>query len=172
MSVPVSWVVGLLVALEPQAPWANTYEKTAEAIARVSESEPLWAAEEKGEERTATMLVALAWYESRLKPSAKSKNGQWYCLYQVGKGYLGPEPEKALTDQELCTRAAIKILRKSLELCKSRAPDERFAVFMSGVCDRGGVESRQRVFLANKLLKEHPMPQPSGGSPAPSAKAR
>lgn len=169
MSVPVSWVVGLLAALEPQAPWASTYEKTAEAIARVSESDPLWAVEDKGEERTATLLVALAWYESRLKPNAKSKNGQWYCLYQVGKNYL-PDAEKALTDQEMCTRAAIKILKKSITLCAARPPEERLAIFMSGQCDRGGVESRYRMFLANKLLREHPMPTPAGGTS--SARAR
>jgi hypothetical protein len=169
MSVPVSWVVGLLVALEPQAPWASTYEKTAEAIARVSESDPLWSVEDKGEERTASLLVALAWYESRLKPNAKSKNGQWYCLYQVGKNYL-PDPEKALTDPEMCTRAAIKILKKSITLCASRPLEERLAIFMSGQCDRGGAESRYRMFLSTKLLKEHPMPAPAGGTS--SARAR
>src|SRR4029078_2466352 len=72
MSVPVAWVVGLMVALEPSAPWRGTYEKTAEAIARVSESDPLF--EDKGEERTAAMLVALAWYDSRFKSNAKRAN--------------------------------------------------------------------------------------------------
>jgi hypothetical protein len=163
MSVPVAWVVSLLAALEPTAPWSDTYEKTAEAIARVSESEPLFSVDDRGEERTATLLVALAWYESRLKPNAKSKNGRWYCLYQVDKSYF-PDAEKALTDQETCTRTAVKILRKSLELCKARAPEERLAAFTSGRCDRGGVESRYRMFLASKLLKEHPMPAPSGGT--------
>jgi hypothetical protein len=164
MSVPVAWVVGLLAALEPTSPWSDTFEKTAEAIARVSESEPLFAADAHGEERTATLLVALAWYESRLKPSAKSKNGRWYCLYQVDKSYFGADADKALTDPEVCTRTAVKIIRKSLEQCKYRAPDERLAAFTSGRCDRGGPESRYRMFLANKLLKEHPMPVPSGGT--------
>jgi hypothetical protein len=159
MSVPVAWVVGILTALEPSAPWKNTYDKTAEAIARASENEPLFPVDEKGEERTATLLVALAWYESRLKPSAVSKNGRSYCLYQVDKSYF-PDPKQALVDQDLCTRKAMEILRRSLQVCSSRAPQERLAIFMSGVCDRGGVESRYRMFLANKLLKEHPMPPP------------
>jgi hypothetical protein len=163
MSVPVAWVVGLLAALEPTAPWSNTYEKTAEAIARVSESEPLFPVDDRGEERTATLLVAIAWYESRLKPSARSKNGRWYCLYQLDKSYL-PDADKALSDQEMCTRAAVKILRKSLEMCKTRMPDERLAAFMSGQCDRGGPESRYRMFLAKKLLKEHPMSPAQGGT--------
>jgi hypothetical protein len=162
-------VVGLLAALEPTAPYASTYEKTAEAIARVSESEPLFAPEDNGEERTATLLVALAWYESRLKPNAKSKDGRFYCLYQIGKSYL-PEPEKALTDPEVCTRAAVKIIKRSLQVCSARPLPERLAIYISGVCERGGVESRYRMHLANKLLKEHPMPPPSGGTS--SARAR
>lgn len=163
MSVPVSWVVGLLAALEPTAPWSSTYEKTAEAIARVSESEPLFDVDDHGEERTATLLVAIAWYESRLDPGARSKNGRWYCLYQLDKSYL-PDAQKALTDPEMCTRAAVKILRKSLSMCKARPQNERLAAFMSGRCDRGGAGSRYRMFLANKLLKEHPMAPPSGGT--------
>jgi Transglycosylase SLT domain len=163
MSVPVSWVVGLLAALEPTAPWSTTFEKTAEAIARVSESEPLFAVDDRGEERTATLLVAIAWYESRLNPSAKSKNGRYYCLYQLDRSYL-PEPAKSLSDPEMCTRAAMKILRKSLDMCKARPLDERLAAFMSGQCNRGGHESRYRMYLAKKLLKEHPMPPPSGGT--------
>lgn len=167
MSVPVAWVVGLLVALEPNAPWRGSYEKTAEAIARVSESEPLF--EDKGEERTAALLVAVAWYESRLKPNAKSANGQWYCLYQIDKRHL-PDPQKALDDPEVCTRAAVKILKASLEMCKKRPVEERLAAFMSGSCAKGLPDSRYRSFLAKKLLKEHPMPAAGGGSSAARAR--
>jgi hypothetical protein len=163
MSVPVQWVVGLMAALEPASPWRATFEKTAEAIARVSESEPLF--EDHGEERTAALLVAVAWYESRLKPNAKSSNGQWYCLYQVDKRWL-PDPQKALDNPEVCTRAAVKIIKASLAKCSARPLEERLAVFVSGSCDRGVADSRYRMFLANKLLKEHPFPNANGGGTA------
>lgn len=160
MSVPVQWVVSLMVALEPSAPWRATYERSAEAIARVAESEPLF--EERGEQRTAALLVAIAWYESRLKPNAKSANGQWYCLYQVDKRHL-PEPDKALTDPEVCTRAAIKIIKGSLAKCGKKPAEEQLAMFMSGSCDKGLADSRYRMFLAGKLLREHPFPAQTGG---------
>ena len=163
MSVPVHWVVGLMVALEPSAPWRPTYEKTAEAIARVAESEPLF--DKNGEERTAALLVAIAWYESRLRPTAKSRNGQWVCLYQVDKRHLA-DPQKALDDPEVCTRAAIKIIRASLDKCTKRPPEERLAAFMSGTCDKGLTDSRYRSFLASKLLREHPLPNSGGGGTA------
>jgi hypothetical protein len=163
MSVPVAWVVGLMVALEPQAPWRPTFEKTAEAIARVSESDPLF--EERGEERTAALLVAIAWYESRLKHNAKSANGQWLCLYQVDRRHL-PDPQKALDDPEVCTRAAIKIIKSSLQRCSRRPAEERLASFMSGTCEHGLPDSRYRVHLANRLLREHPVPHDEGGGAA------
>lgn len=169
MSVPVAWVVGLMAALEPSAPWRGTYEKTAEAIARVAESEPLF--EEKGEERTASLLVSLAWYESRFKANAKSSNGQWYCLYQIDKRHLA-DPEKALQDPEVCSRAAVKILRTSLKACEKHPLDERLAVFMSGACDRGVADSKYRMFLAGKLLREHPLPAAQGGNNGSAARAR
>ncbi|MBS2013680.1 MAG: transglycosylase SLT domain-containing protein [Deltaproteobacteria bacterium] len=159
MSVPATWVMSLLVALEPSTPWRATYEKTAEAIAKVAESEPLFA-EEKGDQRTAALLVAIAWHESRFKPNAKSSNNQWFCLYQIDRRHLGPEPEKALNDQEACSRAAVQIIKGSLAKCKARPAEERLAVFMSGSCEKGLAESRYRTFLANKLLKEHPAPEP------------
>ena len=163
MSVPVQWVVGLMVALEPSSPWRGTYEKSAEAIARVAESEPVF--DDHGEERTAALLVAIAWYESRLKPNARSKDGQFLCLYQVDKRHL-TDPQKALDDPEVCTRAAIKIIRPSLQQCSKRALDDRLAQFMSGTCDKGVVDSRYRMFLAGKLLREHPFPNNGGGGTA------
>ena len=163
MSVPVQWVVGLMVALEPSAPWRGTFEKSAEAIARVAESEPLWA--DRGEERTAALLVAIAWYESRLKATAKSKDGQFLCLFQVDKRHLA-DPQKALDDPEVCTRAAIKIIRSSLTQCEKHPLDERLAQFMSGTCEKGLADSRYRMFLAGKLLKEHPFPNNGGGGTA------
>ncbi len=167
MTVPVAWVAGLLVALEPDAPWRPTYGKTAEAIARVAETQPVFDATSgtraRSEERTAALLVAVAWYESRFKPNAVSANKQYYCLFQIDKRHLA-EPQKALDDQETCVRAGIKIIRESMEKCAKSPEGDRLAIFMSGTCDHGVVESRYRMFLAQKLVREHPMPREEGGT--------
>jgi hypothetical protein len=155
MSVPVQWVVSLLVALQPQAPWRPTYEKTAEAIAKAAESDPVFDTDH-GDEKTAALLVAIAYHESRFKPDAKSANGQYYCLYQIDKRHLA-EPDKALSDPEVCTLAALKIVRDSLAKCSKHPEGDRLAIFMSGSCDKGVDGSRYRVFLAQKLIKDHPV---------------
>lgn len=160
MSVSVQWVVAMMVALEPNAPWRGTFEKTAEAIGRVAESEPLF--DDRGEERTAALLVAVAWYESRLKPNAKSADGHGMCLYQVDRRHM-TDPRKALEDPELCTREAMKIIRASFKNCKNNSFDERLAQFTSGRCTKGLADSRYRMFLAGKLLRDHPVPTPTSG---------
>lgn len=160
MSVPAAWVVGLMMALEPSAPWRTTYEKTAEAIARAAEAEPLF--EEKGEERTAALLVSVAWYESHFKPNAKSSNGKWFCLYQIDKRYLS-DPEKSLSDPEFCTRTAVKIIKNSFQQCDKHPENERLSVYLSGSCDKAVKQSKYRMFLMGKLLREHPMPDGGGG---------
>ncbi len=156
MGLPAAWVVGMMMALEPSAPWRPTYERTADAIVKVVDAEPLF---EGDPSRSAALLVSVAWHESRLKPDAVSKNGLWLCLYQVDKRHLA-DPKKALEDPEVCTRAAMKILRASLKACAARPVDERLAFFMSGKCDRGLPESRYRMFMAKKLLEKHPLPPP------------
>lgn len=168
MSVPVTWVVSLMTALEPAAPWKDTYEATASAIAKAAESDPLFG--EGSEERTATLLVAIAWYESRLKPSAKSADGQFMCLFQVDKRYF-EEGETPLTDQTVCTKKAIGIVKKSLAKCASNPQDERLAAFTSGTCDKGLAASRYRTFLGGKLLREHPVVYPRVEAQGTVAKA-
>lgn len=157
MTLPAAWIAGMLTSLEPSAPWRSTYDRTAEAIAKVAEAEPLFDGDAA---RTAALLVAVAWYESRLKPNAVSANGKWVCLYQVDKHHL-EDPKKALDDPEVCTRAAMKQLRTSLATCAKNPEGERLAFFMSGRCDKGLPESRYRMFLMKQLLAKHPLPQSS-----------
>jgi hypothetical protein len=165
MSLPAAWIAGMMTSLEPSAPWSSTYDRTADAIAKLAEAEPLF---EGDAPRTAALLVSVAWYESRLKPNAVSSNGRWVCLYQLDKRHLD-DPKKALEDPETCTRAAMKILRASLASCAKRAGDERLAMFMSGTCDKGLPESRYRMFLAKQLLAKHPVPKDPARTASASA---
>jgi hypothetical protein len=160
MSVSVTWVLGLMIALEPEAPWRGTYQKTAEAIAHIAEAEPLaFGAKDKDADpaRTAALLVAVAWAESHLRPNAKSRKGPYYCLYQLHRSHL-PDPQQALDDPEVCTRAAMKLFRASFDKCNKQPVDERLAVFAASTCEKGVRQSRYRMYIAKKLLKEHPAP--------------
>lgn len=68
--------------------------------------------------------MALAWYESRLKPNARSKDGRWYCLYQLGKSNL---PDAT---------------------CHKRALNDRLALYAAGRVRPRRADS-YRIFLAS-----------------------
>ncbi|MEZ4262740.1 MAG: transglycosylase SLT domain-containing protein [Polyangiaceae bacterium] len=154
-----SWILTLMVALQPAAPWRASYDKTAAAFAEAATSDPLFAGE-RAEARTGALLVALAWHESRFNPRAVASK-RFMCLFQIDRVHLA-DPERALRDPADCTRAAMRILKESLSKCRHRAEPDRLAFFTSGSCERGGAASRHRMFLASRILRDHPPPTQGG----------
>lgn len=148
----------------PPAPWASTYDATAEGMAHVIQDpaeRPLYEGAD-GRERTAALLVSLAWFESTFKPGAvgdcgadgekprackPGELGRSHGLFQVqGAGDL--------TDTRAATRAALVLLRQSFKACKKRPPSEWLGWYAAGGndCDRGLSESRHRFQKAQWLF--------------------
>jgi hypothetical protein len=159
-----SWILSLMLVLQPQAPWSDTYSSTASAIDQAVQEEPaLFSNDAEGRARTAALLVALAWAESTFKPNAVGRRGV-RGLYQVGgRGDLS-DPLKA-------SRVALELIRDSFRLCGGRPVSERLAVYAAGgtSCKDPGTEalkkSRFRVMKGAWLVKQHPPPV----GPAPEA---
>jgi hypothetical protein len=150
-----AWVLAMMLACfpkaAPSAPWASSYPVTAKAIADVVQSsEPLYAGSE-GRERTAALLVSLAWFESTFKPGAVGDKGASHGLYQVqGRGDL--------SDPYDATRAALGMLRASFRVCRTRPASEWLGWYGAGGegCDRGLRESRHRFQKAQWLFLHVP----------------
>lgn len=150
-----AWILALMVAMQPTAPWRSTYDDTAKAIAQVvAEQEPLFAGE-LGREKTAAVLVSLAWFESTFKPGAVGDKGASHGLYQVqGHGDL--------TDPIDATRAALGMVRASFRVCRAQPVNEWLGWYAGGGpdCTRGLRESRHRMARAIWLVKRYPPPAP------------
>lgn len=164
----IAWILGLMVILQPSAPWRDTYEATAHAIAAASVQSPLFAGKD-GPERTAAWVVATSWFESRFQPDAVGDHGRSLCMLQIGESNLkalGVTREAMLNDLPTCLRAGLAMMKGSLAVCRSHPLDERLANYASGhgTCtNKGGlIASRHRVGLALRLFKDHP--PPSDGS--------
>lgn len=159
-----------MLELQPSAPWRPTYDRTAEAIAKVSEDDPLFDGPD-GDQRTAAALVSLAWHESRFRLDAVSGTGptRWMCLYQVQRENL-TDPKLALKDAESCTRDAVRLMRISLTTCKELPPRERLAWYASGSCKRGTKASYARLWLADKLVRTVKRPESDPPPAAPPAR--
>lgn len=72
----MAWVLKVMFALEPNAPWKDTYGDSAEWIAEVSLYSPLFQGED-GPRKTASEFLSIGWFESHFKPNAE---GDHECL--------------------------------------------------------------------------------------------
>lgn len=176
MAVDPSWVLSLMLQVQPKAPWLNTYKASAEAISKAAQKYPLFVGED-GERKTAALLVSLGFFEGALKPDAKGdckekfSNGlckpgsrpQSYCMFQIHETNhegLGVTKEDLLNNIDLCTETAVKLLKRSFQICSSVPVEEKLRWYAGGgdVCtsDNDAIKkSKHRIlkaiWLFNKL---------------------
>lgn len=136
----IALVLAWMVALAPE----RDHTELASAVAHVVETErPLYAGPD-GARRTAALLVAVAYRESRFDMAARSLTDD-HCAMQVHG-----RPDLA-RDAVACVREGLERLRASLRLC----PEHPVAVYASGLagCRNARAQriSRDRVYIARVL---------------------
>ena len=145
------WILALMLGLmahEP-APWAATYPATAAAIASAATEAPLFAGKD-GPARTAALLVATGWHESRFRPDAIGDSGRSHGIFQASR--------VPIADVNAQARGALVMMHDSFRACEGRKAEDWLAVYASGSCTNVGglIASRHRVGLAMRLFKTHP----------------
>lgn len=83
--VDSSWVLALMLILQPEAPWKSTYQSSAEAIASAAQKHSVFDGPD-GEARTAAWLVSLAYFEGSFKQDAA---GDCHEKFDNGLGFSG-----------------------------------------------------------------------------------
>lgn len=161
------WILGLMTYLQPVAPWEATYKDTADAIARVvAVEEPLFEGPD-GRERTAVLMVSVAFFESNFKPGALGDCGhEGPCKKgEVGKshGRFQVQGHGELLDPLDDARAALIEMRASMRACRAHPVEDRLAFYASGNadgCENAGGQraSRNRMKRAMWLYKRNPSP--------------
>lgn len=160
VTVQAAWVLTLMQSIEPNAPWKDTYEKTAEVFAKVANEQPLFKGED-GAMRTAALFVSVAWFEGRLKPNAIGDKGQSVCAFQVGVSNLaalGTTKDAMLDDIEVCTKSARTMMATSFRVCANKPVEDIMAHYAFGGPTCGGPkeegfrESRHRMRKAEWLF--------------------
>jgi len=175
----IAWALRVMHALQPTAPYADTFEASAAVIVRVAESEPLYPVEKDGIRRTVALVLSLGNFEGALKQDAegdcrdgdktasglckKGASGRSKCMLQVNESNfkaLGITAKQIQTDFEVCVRAAFKMIRASFSICRQRAPEDKLANYAAGGEGCGGpkgegiMESRHRVRKAQYLYDQ------------------
>ena len=156
MMVTSVWVLAIMNALAPATPWAFQYGEIAEAIADASNQDPLFPGED-GARKTAAVLLALAYHESRFQPNVVGDNGASFGLFQI-------QPPTAKVEAHLLTLPrnaafiAIGLIRTSFRVCAQDEMKNRLAWYAAGGLgcrEQGKRKSAIRMGLAMKLLEEH-----------------
>jgi hypothetical protein len=174
----VSWILTMMLGLEPNTPWRSTYESTADAIATSSIEAPLFSGT-AGAAKTASLLVSVAWFEGTFKPDAEGDcvdatghrvekvpgrlgcptgtTPKSLCVFQINTSNfagLGVTTQELQTDVRVCTKSANRMLHRSFQICHARPLEDRLGWYAAGGpdCSRGLTESRHRVRKATWLF--------------------
>lgn len=70
----------------------------------------------------------------------------------------GHSGQDLIADRELCFRAGIRQLRRSMGACKNLPTLDRLSAYASGSCDKGREASRRRMGAAVRWMSERPPP--------------
>jgi hypothetical protein len=167
------WVLRLMNTAEPGQPWSPVYGEISEAIAQASNDDPLFSGEH-GAYKTAALLVAIAWYESRFHPNIVHKEADGstsFGLYQI-QAPTAKVPGNLLLLPRTASYVAIDLLRQSFRQCASAPEDERLAWYASSGngCPRNPLvreQSKRRVGLARRLYEKNPPPEDEDTSSFP-----
>lgn len=157
-AVPGHWVLAVMMKLQPTAPREvlATYGETSEAIADAATRDPLFSGED-GAIRTASVLLAIAFYESHFIPTAIGDHGRSFGLFQINATNFPNLTGNALLSPRDAAPIAIKLIRTSLRNCGEFPWNERLGWYAAGrgQCREAGRKaSKPRMFLADKIFKE------------------
>lgn len=164
MTPLLAWVLAACQALAP----GRSHERLAEAIASRVESEAPLFKEDEDKKKTASFLIAIAFRESSLKADVTGDKVAGtptsFCAYQIhlpfgaktAEGWTGKE---LIDDPHKCVTTAMNMLRQSFRAC----PAYPLAWYAEGPrgcqSERAQRISRDRLSIAQRLVKEIPQPE-------------
>lgn len=177
MSVLLAWVTAATSLLAP----AHPNDKLAEAIAARVEAEAPLFKDDVDRRRTSAFLVAIAFRESSLRAAAVGDHVAGrptsFCAFQIhlpfgaktGDGWTGPELAE---DPSKCVATAMRMLRDSVRMC----PAHPLAFYASGPagCENPRAQriSRDRLALAQRLIRDVHIEAPSASNVLDSGSMR
>ncbi len=194
MDAATTWLVALMAAFSPPERaataqafpgWAETAEQRTERYRGIASAvrEVAWDPEEKpvfggsrGRQRTAALLLAIAWHESgfardvdlgpcfrgRANDGARCDFGRAHCLMQVhardGKTSEGWSLAEIQADRSKCFRAGLHLVQRSFAACRESPPKHRLAAYGSGRCNAGQSGSERLLGLGERFATRLPSP--------------
>jgi hypothetical protein len=167
-AVVLAWAVGLLTTMQPPKRLQNSYIKeahesiaqTEDRYAEIAEAYLAVAFDEKekpvfggqqGRLRTATLELAVAYFESGFRRDVHLGQGKWsrgdggrsWCLQQINIG------------AGKCARAGLHIMRRAISACAALPWVDRLSAYVSGSCVPGQIKARARMRYGMRKFDEN-----------------
>ena len=147
-AILAAWILKVMLDQEPNAPWKDTYQSSADVIAQSAIDEPLFVGED-GARKTASEFLSIGWFEGRFNPRAEGDRDcskrdaagkcvgapHSLCMFQVSDGNFGwlhTSRDKIMGDFKECVRAARVMIRQSHTVCRGRAKEDRLGWYARG----------------------------------------
>ena len=124
-----------------------------------------------GRANTAVMMLSVAWHESGFRRDvdlgegsrSRGDNGASCTIWQFNLGTKGRTRDgwtcsDLYADRTKAARSALGVLRSSMSMCGSLAPEFRLSAYTAGRCEDGQEQSRSRVLTARKWLASYAPP--------------
>jgi hypothetical protein len=167
-AIAATLVLKIMNTVEPFGAHVPRYGEISEAITQAANQDPLFPELADGCARTAAVLLAISYHETRWNPALMGDNGRSFGLYQI-------QPPTAKVSGNLLLNArdasfiAIDLVRKSMFECRARPWQERLSWYVaSNGCPTHPVivsKSVLRMSTADRFLKQLTPPPPQLPSP-------
>lgn len=142
-----AFVLAAMTLLAPK----RDHHVLADAITREVAATPPLFKHDADRHKTAALLVAVAFRESSLRLDVVGDHGRSFCAYQIHRSSGGTP--KLLTDADACVHKGMTMLRASMRVCP-KYPIAWYAAGPRGCrSPRAQRISRDRMWLAARLVK-------------------
>lgn len=152
-------ILAMLRFLSPNGDQFGRYGEISRAIAETANADPLYVDREDGSARGASILVAIAWYESRFSSSAVGDGGKSLGLFQIMPAVWKLDANSLLLPRSAAP-IAMALVKRSFRECRDRPWGQRLAWYAaSATCAKDKVhpkilgQSLERMHLADKLFR-------------------
>jgi hypothetical protein len=149
----VQHVLAAMLALQPSAPWRDSYEYTAERVSQAAIADPFVGKSGEDIYFTAALMTIWAARESRFATAVVGDSGVSYGLFQI-QTTTAEEPKERLLDVNVAPSIALRLFHFSYRACAAHPADERLAQYAYGRdCEHRLELSRARVHAAQALVR-------------------
>lgn len=163
-AISAKLVFAALMKIAPFGPFVPQYAEVSEAITQASNQDPIFPGDKEGCKKTAAILIALAWYESRFHPNAVGDNGRSFGLFQI-QPPTAKVQSNLLTNPRTASFIAVDLVRRSFSACEKRPYEERLSWYVSSNgCPSHPVivkKSMDRLLMATSILPMLTPPPPA-----------